>query len=230
MTLRTRIVEAAARLLQQDGPAAVTTRAVAQAAGVQAPAIYRLFGDKDGLLDAVAEQALARYVTDKSLDGTTDDPVADLRTAWDRHIAFGLANPALYALVSDPQRAARSPVAEAGLDVLRARVHRIAAVGRLRVPERQAVELIHAAGTGAVLTLSATDPEHRDPQLPALLHDAVMRLVLTDAPSPAGDSTTAITSAAVALRAAVPDATALSAGERALMVEWLDRLVAPALA
>ncbi|WP_338419811.1 TetR family transcriptional regulator [Streptomyces klenkii] len=36
----------------------MTTRAVAAAAGVQAPAIYRLFGDKDGLLEAVAEQRL----------------------------------------------------------------------------------------------------------------------------------------------------------------------------
>jgi AcrR family transcriptional regulator len=36
------------------GRRAVTTRAVAAGAGVQAPTIYRLFGDKDGLLDALA--------------------------------------------------------------------------------------------------------------------------------------------------------------------------------
>ena len=58
---RTRIVEVAARLLQEQGPAAGTTRGVAQGAGVQAPMIYRLFGDKDGLLDAVAEHVLAAY-------------------------------------------------------------------------------------------------------------------------------------------------------------------------
>src|ERR1700677_3669653 len=50
---RENLVEVAARLLREQGAAAVTTRAVALAAGVQAPAIYRLFGDKDGLLDAV---------------------------------------------------------------------------------------------------------------------------------------------------------------------------------
>ncbi|NED93539.1 helix-turn-helix transcriptional regulator, partial [Streptomyces sp. SID11233] len=45
--LRERIVAAATELLEESGREAVTTRAVAARAGVQAPAIYRLFGDKD---------------------------------------------------------------------------------------------------------------------------------------------------------------------------------------
>ncbi len=190
---------------------------------MQAPAIYRLFGDKDGLLDAVAEHELARYVGDKSSAMETDDPVADLHAAWERHVRFGLVNPALYAILADPERAARSPVAAAGLDILRARVHRIAATGRLRVPERRAVDLIHAAGTGAVLTLLATDLQDRDPQLPDTLYDAVMRTVLTDAPTITTDH---IASAAVALRAAAPDLPILTPGERSLLTEWLDRIAA----
>jgi AcrR family transcriptional regulator len=43
----------------------VTTRSVALAAGVQPPTIYRLFGDKDGLLDAVAEHGFAHYAANK---------------------------------------------------------------------------------------------------------------------------------------------------------------------
>jgi len=42
---RSTLVRVAARLLRERGAAAVTTRAVAEAAGVQAPTIYRLFGD-----------------------------------------------------------------------------------------------------------------------------------------------------------------------------------------
>lgn len=80
----------------KQGPRAVTTRGVAEAAGVQAPTIYRLFGDKDGLLDAVAEHQPARYVADKSLSEQSDDPVADLHAAWRRHVDFGLDNPALF--------------------------------------------------------------------------------------------------------------------------------------
>ena len=220
---RSRIVEAAARLLQDQGPAAVTTRSVAQAAGVQAPAIYRLFGDKDGLLDAVAEHEFARYVTGKTAAEETDDPVADLRAAWDRHVRFGLAHPALFALLTDPERAARSPVAAAGLEVLRARVRRIAAAGRLRVPEQRAVDLIHAAGTGAVLTLLATTVQDRDPALADSLYDAVMGAVLGEAPPTTTDH--ALT-AAVALRAAVPELAMLSPGERTLLGEWLDRMTA----
>jgi AcrR family transcriptional regulator len=52
---RQRVIEAATGLLEREGRDAVTTRAVAVAAGMQPPVIYRLFGDKEGLLEAVAE-------------------------------------------------------------------------------------------------------------------------------------------------------------------------------
>src|SRR5690348_2769200 len=90
---RTKIVEAATRLLRDQGIRTVTTRAVSEAAGVQAPTIYRHFGDKDGLLDAVAEHVMATYVAAKTRTDATDDPVADLRAAWQAHIDFGLTNP-----------------------------------------------------------------------------------------------------------------------------------------
>src|SRR3954471_9377897 len=89
---RASIVEVAARLLREQGAAAVTTRAVAQAAGMQAPTIYRFFEDKDALLDAVAEHVLATYVSGKAVAEDDDDPVAALRAGWAAHIAFGLAN------------------------------------------------------------------------------------------------------------------------------------------
>ena len=64
-TTRERIVEAAAQLLATGGREAVSTRAVSAAAGVQAPTIYRLFGDKQGLLDAVASRGFADYLRTK---------------------------------------------------------------------------------------------------------------------------------------------------------------------
>src|SRR5215203_1814232 len=123
---RSRIVDVAARLLREQGPAGVTTRGVAEAAGVQAPAIYRLFGDKDGLLDAVAEHVMATQVSGKeavvqaaSADGV--DPLDDLRAGWEAQIEFGVANPGLFRLLSDPDRALSSPAAQAGRQVLAAR-------------------------------------------------------------------------------------------------------------
>lgn len=218
---RANIVECAARLLREQGASAVTTRAVAQAAGMQAPTIYRFFEDKDALLDAVAEHVFATYVAGKSFAKDSGDPVADLRAGWDAHIGFGLANAALFGLLTDPGRGARSPAGAAGLEVLRGRVHRVAAIGRLRVPERRAVELIHAAGTGAVLTLLATPPEHRDPGLADAMYEAVMRSILTDVPTLPADSATA---AAVAFQAITPKLTMLTGAERALLSEWLDRV------
>ncbi|WP_369068793.1 TetR/AcrR family transcriptional regulator [Kineococcus terrestris] len=233
---RTAIVESASHLLRDGGPAAVTTRAVAEAAGVQPPAIYRLFGDKDGLLEAVAEHVTAAHAAAKAevvrgAAAADVDPVDDLRAGWRAQVEFGLANPSVFLLLSHPERAHRSPAARRGLDVLRARVHRLAAAGRLRVGEARAVALVHAAGTGTVLTLLAAPAGERDPALAEDALEAVLRQVLADAPadagadSGAGGGPDAVTTAAVALRAAAPGLAALTAGERHLLGEWLDRVV-----
>ncbi|WP_293883269.1 TetR/AcrR family transcriptional regulator, partial [Sphingomonas sp.] len=143
---RSRIIGAATDLIATGGSEAATTRAVAIAASVQAPTIYRLFGDKDGLLDAVAEQTLADYVACKAQHDSAVDPIEDLRQGWDTHIAFGLAHPAIFARMNAPRTGAPSRASAAGLAVLRERVRRIARTGRLRVTEERAIDLIHAVG------------------------------------------------------------------------------------
>jgi AcrR family transcriptional regulator len=215
---RERIVEVAGRLLREQGPHAVTTRAVAHAAGMQAPTIYRFFDDKDALLDAVAEHVFATYVAGKASADEQGDPVADLRAGWDMHIDFALTNPAVFSMLTDPHRGTTSPAAAAGLQVLRARVHRVAVAGRLRVGERRAVELVHAAGTGAALALLSVPPQDRDLGLAEAMYEAVTHAILTDVPPlSAGDAT------AAALRAAAPEFPMLTDAERALLSEWLGR-------
>ncbi|WP_053332931.1 TetR/AcrR family transcriptional regulator [Haliangium ochraceum] len=132
--LRARILAAAAELLAAGGAEAATTRAVANAAAVQPPTIYRLFGDKSGLLDAVAVDVLAAYVAHKAARAPHADALEDLRAGWDMHVAFGLAHPAVFAILSAPRgdRPA-SPASAAGEQILRARIHRLAEIGRLRV-------------------------------------------------------------------------------------------------
>jgi AcrR family transcriptional regulator len=225
--VRARIVDAAARLLGEGGPVAVTTRGVAEAAGVQAPAIYRLFGDKDGLLEAVAEHVMATFVSTKAtvLEAAAADAVDsldDLRAGWQTQIEFGLANPAVFRLLSDPNRVRQSPAARAGRQVLESRVHRIALTGRLRVSEQRAVNLIQAAGIGTIQTLHSTPPEHRDPGLGQAMYEAVLQQILTDPPERL-DGTPAAT--AVAFRAIVPTLAMLSDSERRLLCEWLDRTI-----
>lgn len=221
------IVEATARLLREHGPAAVTTRAVAERAGVQAPTIYRLFGDKDGLLDAVAEQVMATYVSAKTAavavaSAEQVDALEDLRGGWATQIDFGLANPTLFALLVDPGRGWDSPAAQSGRQVLEARVHRLAVAGRLRVAERRAVELIHAAGTGAVLSILSMPPGQRDPGVADDMFAAVIDQICTDVPDRADSGSLGT---AVALRALAPRLGMLSENERHLLVEWLDRAI-----
>lgn len=223
--VRAAVVEAAARLLQEQGASAVTTRAVARAAGVQAPTIYRLFGDKDGLVEAVAEHVMAGYAAAESAAAAAgDDSVADLRAGWEAHIRFGLTNPELYALLAaSPGRGEGSPATAAGIDVLRARVRRVAAAGCLRVTEERAVVMVHAAGTGTVMALLGMPPDMRDDGLADAMFDALSQSILTTAPVTAGPGSTPVV---VAFATVVPDLPALSDAERGLMAEWIDRSLA----
>lgn len=226
-TTQSKIIDAAAHLLSEHGPASVTTRRVAEQAGVQPPAIYRQFGDKDGLLDAVAEHVMAAFASSKAATvqaAAADDvdPLDDLRAGWQSQIDFGVANPGLFRLLSDPTRVARSPGAQSGKRVLEARVHRVAAAGRLRVSEPRAVGIIQAAGIGVIQTLLATPPKHHDPGLAEAMYDAVLAQILTDTPDRPGGGpmTTAIT-----LRAITPELTMLSNAERNLLDDWLARVI-----
>src|ERR1700684_2410586 len=119
---RAQLVEVAAKLLATEGPDAVTTRSVALAAGVQAPTIYRIFGDKSGLLDAVVEHGFAAYLARKPPAGADADPVVSLRAGWELHIGFGLANPELFRLMHAALRTPDGQAAAAtGSEILKAR-------------------------------------------------------------------------------------------------------------
>ena len=174
--------------------------------------LYRLFGDKEGLLDAVAEYGFASYLAAKPVPQPGADPVEDLRAGWDLHISFGLDHPALFLLMyGEPRPGHRSPAAVAGFKVLQARVHRIAAAGRLRVSERLAADMVHAAGCGAVMTLLAAPEALRPPGLSDAMFDAIVAAIATSEPGPQAAGPVAV---ANALRAEIPGLTMLSDGER----------------
>lgn len=219
---RERIVTAAAELLAEGGRDAVSTRAVSAAAGVQAPTLYRLFGSKRGLLDAVAAHGLTTYLSAKTDRNPSGDSVEDLRAGWDLHVGFGLANPALYSLMyGEPRPGASPPAATAAADVLALHIRRIAEAGRLRVGEEHAARVVHAAGCGTTLTLIAMPADWRDLALSHTAREAVIAAITTDAPAPAEQGPVA---AAVTLRAVLPQTTALTTYERGLLCEWLDRI------
>lgn len=219
---RERILDAAARLLEEHGRDGVTSRAVSHAAGVQPPTIYRQFTDMNGLLEAVAANGFATYLAQKHDIGLTDDPVQDLRGGWDLHVEFGLTHPAHYLLMYD-RRGPRetSAAAQRSADRLHMLVERVAAAGRLAVTVESAAAMIHSAGSGLTRHLIGMAPDERDPALPGRLREAVLTAITGDAPPSAPD----YSQRATALKAILGQADGLlTAGEHALLDELLDKL------
>ncbi|GII88196.1 TetR family transcriptional regulator [Sphaerisporangium siamense] len=226
LSTRDRVLRAAADLLAEGGRDAVSTRAVGAAAGVQAPTLYRLFGDKDGLLAAVAAYGFEDYLTSKTRMGRSDDPVADLRRGWDLHVGFGLSRPAFYVLMyGDAHPGVCSPAARRAASMLEQIITHIADAGRLKTSVGRAAGMVHAAGVGVTLSLIATAPEERDPEISTVTREAVLGAIVTGDEEPGPDPRAGVAGRAMALRAALAGhETPLSPAERVLLAEWLDRL------
>jgi AcrR family transcriptional regulator len=221
-------LQAAAELLRTGGIKAVSTRAVASAAGVHPPVIYREFGGKDELLDAVSHFVLKGYLRDKrrGLLRASDETLEDLRQLFDTYIEFGLTQPDAYVLTFVHSRPGTpSSGAAETIKLLEQIIARLGEEGRLRMSVERATLLVHSAGVGAVLTLISIPPEERDMQVPVVARDAVLAGIINDK-KPAAAKSSPLTAFAVALREAVRrgDRTSLTSAERSLLLEWLVRL------
>ena len=105
--------------------------------------------------------------------------------------------------------------------MLAGHIHRVAAAGRLLVSEERAAHLVRAAGSGTTFALIGLPEERRDPPLSVMAREAVIAAITADPPSAARPG---VVGAAVTLRAVLAGSPALTARERALMEEWLDRI------
>ncbi len=113
--LRAACLRAAHDLLEEDGSAALSLRAVARRAGVSATAPYRHFADRDALLSAVAAQgyrALAAQLTATHPAPRDPESLAAVAAAY---VRFAVDRPALFRVMfaepcdpADPERAAAS--------------------------------------------------------------------------------------------------------------------------
>ena len=73
MSIRTRVLEATSQLIRSEGFSAVTTKKIAAEAGCAEGSIFRIFGDKGGLLAAVLSFGLPETNT---LYGVVEDATA----------------------------------------------------------------------------------------------------------------------------------------------------------
>jgi AcrR family transcriptional regulator len=96
---RREILDAASSLLYEGGSEGLTIRRLALRCGYTAPAIYHIFGDKAGLLDALLREAIDELIgrIDKLPDHP--EPKERLRAQFREVVRFGREHPTNYRLI-----------------------------------------------------------------------------------------------------------------------------------
>ncbi|MFI6296602.1 TetR/AcrR family transcriptional regulator [Nonomuraea sp. NPDC050790] len=97
--LRAACLRAARELLEEDGSAGLSLRAVARRAGVSPTAPYRHFADRDALISAVAAQGyreLTEHLAAAHPAPRTPDDLADIAIAY---VRFALERPAMFKIM-----------------------------------------------------------------------------------------------------------------------------------
>ena len=108
---RIELLDAADRVIRTAGPTA-SMRAIAAAAGITKPILYRYFGDKGGLYAALAERYLEPLVGTVRAALSAAQPDDRVRATVDAYIRFIEDNPQIYrfllhrALPEQPEAAA----------------------------------------------------------------------------------------------------------------------------
>jgi AcrR family transcriptional regulator len=102
--LRRALVDAARRILEAEGPTALSLRAVAREAGVSPAAPYHHFKDKAELLDAVAEEGWEMLDAAMARARDAAAPPDKLNSLGIAYVCFAREYPALYRVMYDAAR------------------------------------------------------------------------------------------------------------------------------
>ena len=153
---RGQLLDAAVDAIREIGPG-VTMEQLAKAGGVTKPILYRHFGDRDGLIEAIAK----RFSTDLLVSVTTplsaDSDARDLlRSTVDSYVGFIERDPNLYRfMVQHPPERIEGATMSSLVDLIARQVAQVAGE-RLRAAGRDSgaavpwaygiVGLVHQAG------------------------------------------------------------------------------------
>lgn len=188
---RAQLLEAADRAIAMHG-AAVRMEDIASEAGVTKPILYRHFGDKGGLYEAVARRA-ARILQERlevALDAA-DGPREKLRATIDAFLTAVEERPETYRFLLHGSAVERPEVSQTVGDFTHQLGHRFAHVLREQFArfglEVQHAELVAHALIGSVHQVSAwwlSDPGDRGPAVPREhLREMLIRLLWSGLPS-----------------------------------------------
>jgi AcrR family transcriptional regulator len=174
--LRERLVAAGLRVLDEHGPAELTVRRIADAAGSSTMGVYTKFGGRAGVLEAVYRRGFELLRAALAAVPEAADPIRNLLDLALAYRRFALANPALYTFMFEqplpdyePSPLLRAESLDTTFELLVAAVRR--AVAQAALPEVDPVHtsvLVWCVAHGMVsleLSNSARSP------LPGLLPD-----------------------------------------------------------
>ena len=152
MDTRDTLLNAALKILEEEGEAQFSTRRICAIANVTAPTLYHHYGSADGLLSAAIAEGFAQFLKSKKAAVQSADPVKALREGWNDYVRFAAARPRLYAaMMSRVLDGAEIPAAEEAFALLIVRIAAIAAEGRLASTVEAAADLIWASANAASL-------------------------------------------------------------------------------
>lgn len=166
--LRDALVDAGEALARTEGLAGVTVRRIAATCGVSAAAVYRHFPSGDHLIAAVAQRAreiMARDMFARLDTAAGRPPIDRLREVGESYIAFALAEPRLFSLVSMPMTSPPDrPDDPNAADLVRDIVLELeppGVVDEQRVASRMMLAQASAHGLAVILRDFVPDPQTR---------------------------------------------------------------------
>lgn len=181
MDTRRRLIDAALEVLERDGSAGFSTRAVCAIVNVGPPTLYHHFGSADGLLSAAITDAFEQFLRDKTAASQSPDPEASLREGWDDYVRFAAERPRLYAtMLARLLSGAVIPAADQSFALLADHIHGIAEAGRLAMPEDAAAQLAWGSVNSVALLYVTTAlhmTEHLRPPDPAVVQAIRDRMI-----------------------------------------------------
>lgn len=188
------LLDVAARVLSEEGRAAVTSRRLATEVGASTMAVYTHFGSMDELFAELLRRGFERFGSFLDEPSRTSDALADWATQGWAYRRFALHNAHLYRVMfgaglsaGTGATSADSKAAAATFVSLLVRIQRCVEAGQLRVDDlRLAGEMVWASVHGAV-SIELTgyfEAQGRDPEV--AYGECLARLALGYGADPAG--------------------------------------------
>jgi AcrR family transcriptional regulator len=183
MNTRENLIAAALKVLEEEGDATFSTRAVLAIANVSAPTLYHHFGNADGILSAALAEAFSQFLASKDVTDPPENPVVALSEGWDDYVRFAAARPRLYAaMLSRLLQGGEIAAAQQAFQHLLNQLRAIAAEGRLSVEVEQAADRMWASANAAsLLHVTARLRGAPPPRLSVLneLRESALKSILT---------------------------------------------------